>query len=174
MDVPETAAAAPKPKVEEKAVSATKPAIDTKTYCAMCDNWWDQATPGAAAEHEFAMCLRTPPKLVAPRKEFELRAGEPRTWRVYGTHWDCPYAHEEFESKHCKICKPKRAEAEKRQIFEMQKIQEQSMFGNQEDTWGSASFQDAVIPEGAGGWVPGIPREGEERATQDLNLMAGR
>ncbi len=173
-EAPETAAA-PKqePKVEEKPAPVAKP-VDTKTYCSMCDNWWDQATPGAAAEHEFAMCLRTPPKLVAPRKEFELRAGAPRTWRVYGSHWDCAYAHEEFESKHCKICKPKRAEAEKRQIFEMQKIQEQSMFGNQEDTWGSASFQDAVIPEGAGGWVPGMPREGEERATQDLNQAAGR
>lgn len=166
------------PKEKDKAPEETV-APRSKAYCTMCENHYYTDIPGAAEEHDRFVCLRTPPKLVVPGDTFELRKdGKPRTWVCYGSHWDCPYAHEELESKRCVICKPKRAEAEKRQLFEMQKTQQAgmvgSMLGAKEDPWGAAMFQDAIIPEGAGGWMPGQPREGEQRSTVDLNNLAGR
>jgi hypothetical protein len=148
--------------------------VSSKHCCAMCNNWYDLSTPGAQAEHEFAICLRQPPKLITSPMEYPLRKEGPREWRSYGVSWNCPYDHQEFDSKHCKICKPKRAEAENKQIFEMQRIQQAGLMGPQDDLWGAASFMDAVIPEGAGGWMPGQPREGEQRSQVDLNSAAGR
>jgi len=157
------------PKQEPKEV-ATAPA----TLCAMCENWYAPSNPAACKEHEFAMCVRVPPKLVLPPPELKARASGPREYRSYGQSWQCTFDHEESDSKRCPTCKPKRLEAEKRQMFEMQKVQQSqmSLFGG-EDAWGSATFQDAVIPEGAGGWMPGMPRQGEERSAMDLNQSAG-
>jgi hypothetical protein len=173
--------------VEEAPEEASKPteekqSEDTPTThkyikcCSMCDNWYDANNEAANKEHEFAMCLRMPPKLVAPPKEFKLRASGPHEWRAYGLSWKCPYEHYEYESTHCTVCKPQRQKAEQRQMFEMQKAQQAGMGGpwGGDDSWGAAMFQDAVIPEGAGGWMPGMPRDGEERSAVDLNNASGR
>jgi hypothetical protein len=164
---------APAPPKEEKKPAAAAPTV--VQLCAMCENYYNVLDSNAQKEHEFAICLRAPPKLVVPPPELKLREGVPREYRAYGQSWKCAFDHEESDSKRCPTCKPKRLEAEKRQMFEMQKIQQQqtSMFGG-EDMWGSAAFQDAVIPEGAGGWMPGMPREGEQRSQTDLNQSAGR
>lgn len=161
-------------QAEEKPVKEKAPAPVKETaltYCTMCENWYDHTNSAAGKEHEYAVCLRMPPKLIAPPKEFKLRASGTHEWRSYGLSWKCPYEHEERESKHCNICKPQRQKAEQRQMFEMQKAQQATMGGpwGGEDAWGSAMFQDAVIPEGAGGWMPGMPRDGEERSHVDLN-----
>ena len=168
------------PQESAEAKTEEKPAEEKSTrnpvqYCSMCEHWYDPANPAAAKEHEFAICLREPPKLVAPPKQFQTRAAGKRAWRAYGLTWECPYEHEERESKHCPICKTQRQKAEQRQMFEMQKAQQSStnLWGG-EDSFGSAMFQDAVIPEGAGGWMPGMPRDGEERSHVDLNNAAGR
>lgn len=158
-----------KPK-EDKCIASS-----STCYCPMCENWYQQDNAAAVKEHEFAICVRTPPKLIVPPKEFMLRR-TPHEWRAFGTSWKCPYEHEERESKHCKVCKQQRQQAEQRQMFEIQKAQQASMGGpwGGDDAWGTASFQDAVVPEGAGGWMPGMPRAGEERSTVDLNTCEDR
>jgi hypothetical protein len=168
--VDETPAHPQPPTTEEKHIEAP---ANILSYCTMCENWYDAANVSAVKEHEFAVCIRMPPKLVAPPKEFKLRTA-PHTWRSYGISWNCPYEHEERESKHCTVCKPQRQKAEQRQMFEMQKAQQAGMGGpwGGDDAYGSAMFQDAVVPEGAGGWMPGMPREGEERSNVDLNLQS--
>jgi hypothetical protein len=174
-EVPPAVAPPAEPKEEPKKQQPVPQApISSKQCCTMCNNWYDRNTPGAQAEHEFAICLREPPKLLTSPQEFVLRKEGPREWRSYGISWNCPYDHQEYDSKHCKICKPKRAEAESRQLFEMQRIQQAGLMGPSDDNWGAASFMDAVIPEGAGGWMPGQPREGEQRSQVDLNTAAGR
>jgi hypothetical protein len=140
----------------------------------MCDKWYDSSNAMARAEHSNAVCMRKPPTLVLPAPELGLLP-MPKTWRCYGTSWECPYDHTENNSKHCKICKVKRKEAENRELFESSTRLNAGMLNNaKEDPWGSAMFEDAVIPEGAGGWMPGQPREGEERANMDLNQINGR
>jgi hypothetical protein len=143
--------------------------------CNMCDYWYDASNQVACEEHKFAICARNPPKHIEAPKEFS-QSETVHTYNSHGLTWKCNYDHIESQFKHCKICKPKRAEADKRQIIEMEKIQQQQMnlFGVQEDSWGNAVFQDAIIPEGAGGWMPGQVRDGEERSVVDLNQINGR
>lgn len=169
-DEPPSATA--EPKEEPKHAAEIRPM--TKYCCTMCNNWYNSNSQEAQEEHHFAKCLREPPKLLTSPQEFVLRKEGMREWRSYGISWNCPYDHQEPESKYCKICKPKRAEAENKQIFEMQRIQQAGLMGPTDDLWGAASFMDAVIPEGAGGWMPGQPREGEQRSQMDLNAAAGR
>ena len=160
-------------KPTEEEPKKTEDAPPTK-LCDMCQKLYPD-TPEAAKEHDFAICLRTPPKLVASPPSFRKLA-KPKEWRAYGSSWKCEIDHEEKMSAFCSVCSVKRREAESRQ-FGMGMNgggfgAGLPMVGGTEDAWGSASFGDAVIPEGAGGWMPG--QGGDVRSDVDLNLAAGR
>jgi hypothetical protein len=139
----------------------------------MCEKWYDDHNQVARAEHSNANCVRQAPKIVCEPPKLKSLPTQ-RTFRAYGVSWDCGFDHPEYDYRACGICSQKRKEAEKKQIFEMTKVQTSMMAGPTDDFWGAAAFQDAVIPEGAGGWMPGMPRDGEERSNTDLNQTAGR
>lgn len=160
-------------KEAEPKPAEIKPKISDRTNCGMCEAWYDVNDPISYEEHQFGMCLRKRPTRTLPPPEMGLLP-TPKTWRSYGASWECPFDHAEHNSKHCKICKVKRVEAENRHLSKMTATISSGLMNNStEDAWGSAMFQDAVIPEGAGGWMPGMPREGEERSTTDLNQLSG-
>ena len=149
-----------------------KPSAPTK-FCDMCQKLYPD-TPEAAKEHDYAICLRNPPTHVAPPPKFGKLA-KSKEWRAYGSSWKCEIDHEEKMSAFCAVCSVKRRDAESKQFGMGMDQRAAGGFmptAGAEDAWGCASFGDAVIPEGAGGWMPG--QGGDVRSDVDLNQSAGR
>ncbi len=163
----------PEPEKTDEPKKSEKIMPQDKTFCLMCENWYDQNNELAFEEHRFAACLRTPPKLLLPHDEMK-KLPMPQKRFKFSMSWECDNDHNELQSTRCAICKLKMKEAEKAETIKIQKIMEQSALGFQDSSWDSAMFENAIMPEGAGGWVPGQPREGEQRSQIDLNQMSGR